>query len=653
MSSHDNNDDLVDKKVQGEEEVQVQTSVGKKRTETQRSSSDLPSNPRKKLAQSSDIRQYFVPKDDDKESTNRTRNDIRRCEVFKAYQETSEQKVSTSGDQDDFQRSVIARDIATMYLQEKAFLKVLFSVEIKRVSLTTDIWEAPTTSCSYMVVTAFWIDANWELQKRIISVKPVTDKKGETIARHLIECLDEWGIEKVFTVTVNNAEGNDKALTLFQDAMRLKGANALVKDGDFLRMRCCGDIVNLLVKESMEHVSDSIVAIRNAVKYVQSSSSRLKSFEFRIETGKVSKCSLSLDCVTEWNSTYLMLVAALKLRVAFEKMLGEDKLYGKYFLEIEEETGKKRVGPPISSTWDEVKRLVGFLRIFFNYTVGSSKSKSAASSNGYSEIATIDSNLIKLSNNVDEEVRKQATNMRDKFEKYWDGLININPLVIVASVFDPRKKMKFASLCFDMLHGKDSLEANHLTSSIRSVMCHLYEEYTMMLNKQSQSDAVATQSDHGGSEQSSDSDGYIRSDYLYKEMIIEMRKEEASKQLDDYLIEKVEPWGLGSDYDVLSWWKRNSSKYPILSELARDVLAIQMSSFAPESAFCTSGRILDPYRSSLTPYITEALICTQQWLQTSLQSEEQLPSLKQMFEELDFQESLDPRKQPEPLVTEV
>ncbi|CAL9225036.1 unnamed protein product, partial [Arabidopsis halleri] len=90
MSSHDNNDDLVDKKVQGEEEVQVQTSVGKKRTETQRSSSDLPSNPRKKLAQSSDIRQYFVPKDDDKESTNRTRNDIRRCELFKAYQETSE-----------------------------------------------------------------------------------------------------------------------------------------------------------------------------------------------------------------------------------------------------------------------------------------------------------------------------------------------------------------------------------------------------------------------------------------------------------------------------------------------------------------------------------------------------------------------------------
>lgn len=659
-SSHANNNDLLN------EEVKVQTSVGKKRTETQRSSSDHQLKPRKKLSQSSDIRQYFVPKDDDKESTNRTRNDIGRCELFKAYQESSEDKALTSGnptslkcDQDEFIRTVsemivlsglpfsfvesegfrrfchnvipmyedvsrqtVAKDIAVIYLQEKSFLKVMFSVNKMRVSLTTDIWEAPTTSSSYMVVTAYWIDANWELQKRIISFKPVLDKKGETIARRLIECLDEWGIEKVFTVTVNNAEGNDhEALTLFQDAMRLKGANALVKDGDFLRMRCCGHIVNLLVKDSMEHVSDSIVAVRNAVKYVQSSLSRIKSFEFRIETGKVPKGNLSLDSVTEWNSTYLMLVAALKLRVAFDKMLGEDKLYGKYFLEIEEETGEKRVGPPVSATWDEVERLVTFLGIFFNCTVESSERKAAASSKGYSEIATIDWNLIKLSNNVDEEVRKEATSIKDKFEKYWDGLININPLVIVASVFDPRKKMKFTSLCFDRLHGKDSLESKNLTLSITSVMRHLYEEYTIMLDKQSQSDDAAIQSDHRGSEQS-------------------------GKELDDYLMEKAEPWCSGSDYDVLSWWKRNSPNYPILSELARDVLAIQMSSFAHESAFCTSGRVLDPYRSSLTPYTTEALICTQQWLRTSLQSEPPLANLEQMFEELDFQESLDPRKQP-------
>ncbi|RID66070.1 hypothetical protein BRARA_D01236, partial [Brassica rapa] len=82
-------------------------------------------------------------------------------------------------------RRTATEDIFGMFLKEKEALKHLFSSEQKRVSLTTDIWVAPTTSCSYMVVTAHWIDRNWTMQKRIISFKPVTDHERETIAEHL------------------------------------------------------------------------------------------------------------------------------------------------------------------------------------------------------------------------------------------------------------------------------------------------------------------------------------------------------------------------------------------------------------------------------------------------------------------------------------
>ncbi|KAH0653026.1 hypothetical protein KY289_030704 [Solanum tuberosum] len=41
--------------------------------------------------------------------------------------------------------------------------------------------------------------------------------------------------------------------------------------------------------------------------------------------------------------------------------------------------------------------------------------------------------------------------------------------------------------------------------------------------------------------------------------------------------------------------------------LARDALAIPMSSVASECAFSTGGRILDPFRSSLTPNVCNAL----------------------------------------------
>ena len=48
--------------------------------------------------------------------------------------------------------------------------------------------------------------------------------------------------------------------------------------------------------------------------------------------------------------------------------------------------------------------------------------------------------------------------------------------------------------------------------------------------------------------------------------------------------------------------------------MARDVLAIPITTVASESAFSTSGRILDDFRSSLTPFMVEALVCTQDWM---------------------------------------
>jgi len=85
-------------------------------------------------------------------------------------------------------------------------------------------------------------------------------------------------------------------------------------------------------------------------------------------------------------------------------------------------------------------------------------------------------------------------------------------------------------------------------------------------------------------------------------------------------------------FDILKWWKDNSSKYPILSQIARDVLAIPVSTVASESAFSTSGRVIDPYRSSLAPNTVEALICTQQWIKkpTKINLREQLDELGQL-----------------------
>ncbi|KAL7231759.1 hypothetical protein ACSBR2_009904 [Camellia fascicularis] len=88
-------------------------------------------------------------------------------------------------------------------------------------------------------------------------------------------------------------------------------------------------------------------------------------------------------------------------------------------------------------------------------------------------------------------------------------------------------------------------------------------------------------------------------------------------EVDKYLVDCCE--GVRDEkFEILGWWKANSSKYRVLSQVARDVLAMPVSTVALGLAFSIGGRILDPFRSSLSPMMVEVLVCTQNWLQSTV-----------------------------------
>ena len=64
-------------------------------------------------------------------------------------------------------------------------------------------------------------------------------------------------------------------------------------------------------------------------------------------------------------------------------------------------------------------------------------------------------------------------------------------------------------------------------------------------------------------------------------------------------------------FEILGWWKVNSDRYQVLSKMARDMLAVPVSTVALESAYGTRWRILDPFRSSLSPLMVQNLVCAQ------------------------------------------
>lgn len=145
----------------------------------------------------------------------------------------------------------------------------------------------------------------------------------------------------------------------------------------------------------------------------------------------------------------------------------------------------------------------------------------------------------------------------------------------------------------------------------------LFKEYKNLYSPQvgSQCDGQASsQSQTSGSateHSKSDSTNIMRSLYNKRMKVSSGGKSE----LDKYLAEDTEDDVKG--FDILSWWKCSSPRFPILSRMASDILAIPISTVASESAFSTSGRVLDDFRSSLSPLTLQCLICAQDWLRGS------------------------------------
>jgi hypothetical protein len=266
-----------------------------------------------------------------------------------------------------------------------------------------------------MCLTAHWIDNKWNLHKRILNFYQVSNYMGETIGQVIKNCMLEWGIDKVLTVTIDSSSSNNVTISFLKNVIKDWPPNIL--SNEHLYVRCCAHIVNLIVCDGLKEINVSAVKIQNAIRFVRSSTSRQLAFKKCAEKLHIEcKKSLCLDATSRWNSTYLMLEAAEKFEKVFVRLGEKEPRYMSYFLEVDSKGNKKNIGPPSLEDWENARTLVNFLKIFHMVTLRFSGSLQVTSNYFFNELTYMHTNLLQLYKNKDNLLSGMTTNMMLKFD---------------------------------------------------------------------------------------------------------------------------------------------------------------------------------------------------------------------------------------------
>ncbi|CAI9301032.1 unnamed protein product [Lactuca saligna] len=391
--------------------------------------------------------------------------------------------------------------------------------------------------------------------------------------------VEEWEIENVFTISVDNASANDVAIDFLKKSFQ--NSNKCLLNGKWMHIRCIAHILNLVVQDGIKKVDKAVEIVRWAVKWIRQSPSRIHKF---IEFAKVANPGitkhLKRDVPTRWNSTYHI----LEITQAYEKTF---ERYDLEEFDFRYEIEKVGLSIPSSSDWERVRNVCHFLKPFHDVTLRISGTLYVTSNTCIEDIYSIRTLLDDAIS--DSSLCDIALAMKIKFDKYFGDIEKMKLLLYFALILDPRNKVKYLVILLEDRYGEKEVEAKK--KYIMGSMYELYNDYIRIHSPSSTSSTAesTTSSSILGKRQNSD---FMAPNPPLRNKLREKMKTnivESIGELEKYLQESVEDDS--EMFSILDWWKVNSPRFPVLSLMARDVFAIPVSTVASESVFSTSGRI--------------------------------------------------------------
>lgn len=442
-----------------------------------------------------------------------------------------------------------------------------------KISITLDFWTS-YEQIFYMSVTGHWVDENWVLHKVLLDICHIPYPCGESDIYHmLLNVFKMYDIEhRVLCCTHDNSPNAFRACnTLNKDDLDGR------KTGSFCHIPCAARTLNMIIDDGLKTAKPMISKIREFALVMNTSSEISETFKHATESYQEGSWKFPIDASTRWSGNYTLLDIVHKASKSVDAVIRkhEDVLASRNVL----------LNPVERKA---VNIVHSYLEPFHKTTINICTSK----------VPTIGLVLFFMdhaaeiivscrdSRHSPDWLKGPADEMAKKVRAYNSQVYNV--FTYMAAILDPRIKNELVP---ENLNSESNLE---------DAKSHFLRNYSSSLYSSMTNGFGVHESEDGGS-------------VSFAEEIARKRRRmnmgTSTDELTQYLSEPPAPFTT----DVLDWWKGNTTRYPKLSVMARDFLAMQPTSVSPEEIFCSKGIEVDKKRMCLPHASMQSIVCIQSW----------------------------------------
>lgn len=490
---------------------------------------------------------------------------------------------------------------------------------VSKIHLTTDTWHSPN-HIEFQAITAHWLGHDGKLKKALLALSEMLEgHTGILVADEVLKVLKDYGIDpNLGYITTDNATCNDTLMRSL--ATKMKAEYDINYDPKEYRLRCAGHVLNLSMQaflfaadsEAVEEaqrqadahnlsIDDELVALSDSAngfagriacephQKIHAFGARLRRTDkliaaFRSLAGK----ALHVPNDTRWHSWFDEFNDAYELRESYSALIRQfPEELGDFELSVKE--------------WDLIKTSIDILTPF---KVSSRKLESdQVLLDEYQP--TMDYlaghlEAMKLKHKGNKPLLNSLITAWYAFDKYYLK-IDDSAAYVAAVLLQPNRRKNYLSTVWKASWIKPGIDR------ARALWYKYLDDHQM----------------EASTRPSSSEDGAVQSYDDWQKDISRKQRAKGNGAYDEFERfitappDSIDFNPKTSKLSVLDWWFHSANdQFPVLRQMALDVLSAQAMSAESERVFSGTRRIITWSRSSLGPEMIEILECLKHW-QTS------------------------------------